>query len=188
MPTPAERRALLFLSGILLLGVGVRAVAAVRGAPPPADARALRDLHQQILAVDSARASAPKGKGKRPRSRTPVARRAYGTTDSARAVREKPSAVVPLSVDMDRADEAQIEALPKVGPSLARRIVANRDSLGPFGSMEGLRRVRGVGAAVAQAIAPYVTFSTPPRPSGVDDRGSSARAGGRRRGRKPRSS
>ncbi|MBX6332340.1 MAG: helix-hairpin-helix domain-containing protein, partial [Gemmatimonadaceae bacterium] len=73
-------------------------------------------------------------------------------------------------VDLDVASAAEIDRLPKIGPRLAARIVANRDSLGPFGSLEALRRVPGVGPAVARAIAPYVTFSLQPRPSGVDDR------------------
>lgn len=62
-------------------------------------------------------------------------------------------------VDMDAATEAQIESLPRVGPALARRIVANRDSLGPFGSLTALHRVRGIGPATLKLLAPRVTFS-----------------------------
>jgi hypothetical protein len=52
-----------------------------------------------------------------------------------------------------------------VGPMLAHRIIANRDSLGPFGSIEELKRVKGVGDALASTISPYVTFSLQPRQS-----------------------
>jgi competence protein ComEA len=62
-------------------------------------------------------------------------------------------------VDLDHASEREIDALPRVGPALARRIVAHRDSFGPFGSMEALRRVKGVGVATAERLAPLVTFS-----------------------------
>jgi hypothetical protein len=62
-------------------------------------------------------------------------------------------------VDLDHASEREIDALPRVGPALARRIVAHRDSFGPFGSMEALRRVKGVGPATAERLAPLVTFS-----------------------------
>jgi competence protein ComEA len=55
--------------------------------------------------------------------------------------------------------EAEIERLPRIGPALAHRIVANRDSAGPFGGLEGLRRVRGVGAATLKLLGPLVTFS-----------------------------
>jgi len=74
-------------------------------------------------------------------------------------------AVPAVPVDVDVASAAELEALPRVGPALARRIVANRDSLGAFGSVGGLRRVRGIGPAVALGLTPYVTFSGRVRPS-----------------------
>lgn len=62
-------------------------------------------------------------------------------------------------IDLDAAPAEEIERLPRVGPALARRIVANRDSLGPFGSLSGLRRVKGMGPATIERLAPLVTFS-----------------------------
>jgi DNA uptake protein ComE-like DNA-binding protein len=62
-------------------------------------------------------------------------------------------------IDLDRATAAEIEALPRVGPALARRIVVYRDSAGPFGSIEALRRIRGLGPATLKLLAPLVTFS-----------------------------
>lgn len=67
-------------------------------------------------------------------------------------------------IDLDTATEGAIETLPRVGPALARRIVANRDSLGPFRSLDGLRRVRGIGPATIALIGPLVTFSRQARP------------------------
>jgi competence protein ComEA len=65
-------------------------------------------------------------------------------------------------VDLDAASEREIDVLPRVGPALARRIVANRDSFGPFGSIEALGRVKGFGPATRKRIAPLVTFSVRP--------------------------
>lgn len=65
-------------------------------------------------------------------------------------------------VDLDRASEREIDVLPWVGPALARRIVANRDSFGPFGSLEALGRVKGVGSATRKRLASLVTFSGSP--------------------------
>lgn len=67
-------------------------------------------------------------------------------------------------VDLDTASAELIETLPRVGPALARRIVANRDSLGPFRSIEGLRRVKGIGPATVVLLEPLVTFSRQARP------------------------
>lgn len=65
-------------------------------------------------------------------------------------------------VDLDHASEREIEALPRVGPSLAHRIVAHRDSFGPFGSIQALRKVKGVGPATIERLTPLVTFSGRP--------------------------
>jgi hypothetical protein len=68
------------------------------------------------------------------------------------------------TVDLDLADEATIEALPGIGPSLARRLVADRTLHGPFGSLEGLARVKGVGPVLRARLADRVTFSGLARP------------------------
>lgn len=65
-------------------------------------------------------------------------------------------------LDLDRASEAEIDRLPYVGPAMARRLVANRDSFGAFGSLEALRRVRGLGPATLKRLATLVTFSGRP--------------------------
>jgi len=65
-------------------------------------------------------------------------------------------------VDLDHASEREIEALPRIGPALAHRIVAHRDSFGPFGSMDALRKVKGMGRATIELLTPLVTFSGRP--------------------------
>src|SRR3954467_11400219 len=61
MPTPAEKKALLFFASVALLGASVRALRAVGTIErvPPGDARA---LDGQLAAADSARHAKP-GKG-----------------------------------------------------------------------------------------------------------------------------
>ena len=187
--TPAERKALVFLSALTLTGAAVRVADAMRRAPPPPDAAALSALHRQIAAVDTAR--------KRARGRRKLPMRGYSGVDSTPAPRrvarrrkasttDESSAgevgIVPaFPIDMDVAEAWQIVALPKVGPALSHRIVADRDSLGPFGSLDELSRVKGVGAAVRKAIAPYVTFSLQPRPTHVDATARDTPNGRRRR-------
>lgn len=62
-------------------------------------------------------------------------------------------------IDADRATARELERLPDVGPSLARRIVADRESLGAFGGIVGLDRVAGVGPATLERLAPHLSFS-----------------------------
>ena len=59
---------------------------------------------------------------------------------------------------MNAADEATLETLPGIGPSLAERIVAFRDLNGPFASSDELLDVGGMTAGKVDAISPYVTF------------------------------
>lgn len=69
-------------------------------------------------------------------------------------------------IDLDRASPAEIARLPRVGPGLAKRIVADRDARGPFGNIAGLDRVPGVGAGLLAAVEEHVRFSGRPAPSG----------------------
>jgi competence ComEA-like helix-hairpin-helix protein len=62
-------------------------------------------------------------------------------------------------VDVDRAPASELTRLPRVGPALAARIVADREARGPFGSLDGLGRVPGVGAGTAAGLRGHVTFS-----------------------------
>ncbi len=73
----------------------------------------------------------------------------------------------PLRINLDLASAASIESLPRIGPALAQRIVDDRRARGPFGSLAGLDRVKGVGPGLQKEIAPYVTFSPSGRPSTV---------------------
>jgi DNA uptake protein ComE-like DNA-binding protein len=142
MPTVAERQALVFLTAVALLGGGVRVwhnrqfeqrLALVEND----SAAASHDAKAQLAAVDSVRSTK---KGKRSR--------------------ERPA--VPAIIDVDIASSEQLETLPRIGPALAQRIVANRDSLGGFGSLEELGRVRGIGKAMLTTLEPLITFSASP--------------------------
>jgi competence protein ComEA len=60
-------------------------------------------------------------------------------------------------IDLNRASAAELEELPGVGPTLAGRILARREEQGPYGSVEELNEVTGVGAKLFAQIAPLVT-------------------------------
>jgi competence protein ComEA len=154
MPTAAERQALLFLLGVTLLGGGMRVWAGAAPLPPVvgrggAGAEAGgAPLQRQRQAVDSARrvsARRSAGSGR--------ARRAPGARD----------APPPGPVAVNEASAQELERLPRVGPALARRIVADRAARGAYRSLEELGRVPGIGPATLRVLAPAVTFSRRPR-------------------------
>lgn len=60
-------------------------------------------------------------------------------------------------VNLNQASAEQLALLPRVGPSIAQRIVEYREANGAFESVEDLLLVRGVGEATFELIRPHVT-------------------------------
>ena len=73
-----------------------------------------------------------------------------------------PRPVIPKStgrVDINRATEDELRALPGVGSALAARIVEIRRRDGPFASLDDLGRVRGLGRAKRAQLADALTLA-----------------------------
>ena len=56
-------------------------------------------------------------------------------------------------VNVNTASQAELEALPGIGPVIARRIIEGR----PYRSVEELERVKGIGPRRLEEIRPLVT-------------------------------
>ncbi len=198
MPTVAERNALVFVAALAVVGAGVRVANARRFAHEVNEAAgivsagsgtpAARALEAQIAAVDSARAAAPT----RSRKSGPTRRRsssarvdrstpqgnASPSTDAGdgprtrrSTARERPPPVSPDNpIDINSATAAQLEELPRVGPALAKRMIAWRTANGRFTSEDDLRHVAGIGVTTAALLVPLVTFSSGHRPFQSDAR------------------
>lgn len=186
MPTPAEQKALAFLGAVALVGGAVRLL----GGGPATEATAAEreGLAAQIVAVEGAAAAAraersgTSTKGSRGKRRKPATGGETGAVDEAQVAQSRPGATRrPLAapIDVDRATVAELEGLPGIGPSLAARIVADRNANGPFGSLAALDGVSGVGPTLINRLGPHVTFSGPPRPSSATGTGGGARLSGR---------
>lgn len=80
----------------------------------------------------------------------------------------KPVAIPPLAlgtlskirpgdppIDVNAADEATLQRLPGIGPTLAARIVLTRGTE-RFQSPDDLRRVKGIGVKTMESVRPYV--------------------------------
>lgn len=65
-------------------------------------------------------------------------------------------------IDADRATAGELARLPRVGLALAKAIVADRESRGPFGALEALDRVPGIGPGLLASIGSHLTFSGGP--------------------------
>ncbi|RII97450.1 helix-hairpin-helix domain-containing protein, partial [Clavibacter michiganensis subsp. insidiosus] len=59
-------------------------------------------------------------------------------------------------VDLNTATAEQLETLPRVGPSLAARIIAWRSAHGRFARVADLGRVPGIGDRTLASLTPLV--------------------------------
>lgn len=62
-------------------------------------------------------------------------------------------------VNINTADASQLALLPRVGPSVAQRVIEFRKENGPFKSPEDLMLVQGIGEKTWQLLKPYVATS-----------------------------
>lgn len=65
-------------------------------------------------------------------------------------VRSSPVPTGPIDVNIATAEE--LSALPRIGPTLAARIVADRATHGPFRTLDELDRVPGLGPSTVREL------------------------------------
>ncbi len=81
-----------------------------------------------------------------------LAYRGYGNGFGTRPI-ERASAPI---TDLNRADRAELEQVPGIGPTLAKEIENHRKAKGPFKSVDELRQVKGVGPVTLDKVRPYL--------------------------------
>ena len=64
---------------------------------------------------------------------------------------------VARKINLNTASAAELDLLPSIGPTLAARIIADREANGPFGSLDDLDRVPGIGPKTVAKLVPYAT-------------------------------
>jgi len=61
-----------------------------------------------------------------------------------------------FKIDLNLSPADSMELIPGIGPMLASRIVAYRDSVGPFREVADVIQVRGIGIKTYEKIKPYL--------------------------------
>jgi len=155
MSLRSDHKALVFLGAVGVLGAGVRVVRAAGKESIPAVQPA---LEHQARVADSAAQAQRGGKGKK------KGRSGRGGSDRDQARPRPPGSpdrrgYVGGRLDLDVATAAQIDSLPGVSATMARRIAVDRARRGPFTNAAGLQRVSGVGKRFLQQIDTLVTYS-----------------------------
>lgn len=67
-------------------------------------------------------------------------------------------------IDLNVANEKELEELPGVGPTTAKAIVDFREKSGRFKRVEDLLTIRGISEAKLQKMRPYLTIGPAPTP------------------------
>jgi competence protein ComEA len=62
-------------------------------------------------------------------------------------------------VNINTATADQLQLLPRVGPTLAGRIIEFREASGPFQSVDEIVAVKGIGESAFEKLKPYITTS-----------------------------
>ena len=81
--------------------------------------------------------------------------------DNATSAPAAATATAKKTVNVNQASTDELARLPRVGPSLAGKIVAHREKNGPFKRAEDLMEVAGIGEKMFSLIKPYVSVSGP---------------------------
>lgn len=62
-------------------------------------------------------------------------------------------------VNINTASAEELQLLPRVGPSLAGRIIAFREANGPFRTVDEIVAVKGIGESSFEKLRPYIVTS-----------------------------
>ena len=73
-----------------------------------------------------------------------------------------PGAALPEKININTADESELQMLPGIGPVLAQRIVAWREANGAFVIAEDLLAVEGIGLTRLEEIRDFITIQEAP--------------------------
>jgi competence ComEA-like helix-hairpin-helix protein len=166
--TPDERRALLGLLSLLVLGQGVALLRDERKARPDRQLSAWLTRAQTAQAeslgagaadgIDETREDGLDGAVADSTASAPGAKTLESV--SIESVSNIPPGVAATGrVAINRASARDLEALPGIGPSLAKRIVEEREKAGPFRSPRDLLRVKGIGPKKQAAIQDRIDWS-----------------------------
>ncbi len=140
-PTPTPAPVVVYVSGavqspgVYTLPPGSRVADAVNAAGGFAEGAATAAINLALPLEDGAQVHIP-AQGEAPRP----------------AVTPTPAGAS-FPVDVNTASQEMLEAIPGIGPTMARRIIEGR----PYGTVDDLLRVRGIGPATLEKLRPYVT-------------------------------
>ena len=146
--TKSERRALLFITGIMLASVLVKWIV------PHEINTAIYDytMDDSLFIALSADTVTPTNKEKI--ADKPLKSRNTRTNKTKPELKEK-------SIEINIADQKTLEKLPGIGPSTAKLIIEYREQNGLFKTVNELDNVKRIGPKTIEKISPYIYINSP---------------------------
>lgn len=141
-PTRCPRPAALQRGGRTLIACGV----AVDGAP-------LGQLHKQ-LGIESTSCPAAASLIVRPGELVRLGPRCDHAVEGLPA---RLGLLLGIKLEINQATAEELQALPRIGPKLAQRVVELRRRRGAFRSVEALQQVKGIGPRTVERLRPFVS-------------------------------
>jgi len=140
--TRRESMAILTLSALLFLGLVVQEVRPPAEPPNPT-------AHEQMKARFEARTA------RLPGANRPAAGDAGLSSDSSAQLE-----AATVRMNLNTASAAALQQLPGIGPALSGRILAHRQSEGPFVEVAEITQVRGIGPKTLARLTPMLYVET----------------------------
>ena len=140
--TSTERKVILFLSGTVLLGAGIRLYQETFPSVPQYDYR----ISDSTFAALSARDA------KETVDDQPV----VVETNAEESTAEDDTGTV--KVNINTASKQELMSLPGIGEVMSDRIIAYRSDVGPFRTAEELRNVKGISKRKLEQLLPFIVI------------------------------
>jgi len=144
--TPSEKRTIFIISGILILA-GLFYLVQSYGVKP------------EVIDYSRSDSVFSRLSHRIPASEESVEETDLGTTnilESSEGKSQSDAKIQKGSIDINTADENEMEKLPRIGPAMAKRIIEYRNTKGPFKSLDDLTNVKGIGNKTLNLIKPYL--------------------------------
>lgn len=140
--TSTERKIILFLSGTVLVGAGIRLYQETFPSVPNFD----------YTASDSAFAALSSREANASETDPSIAVESNAEESTA----EDDTAIVKVNVNI--ASKQELMALPGIGAVMSGRIIAYRTGVGPFKSIDDLKKVKGISKRKLEQLVPFITI------------------------------